>query len=160
LVADFVAMLLLLSMQQAVSAAYRVFVALPLVFVSIEPLIWPRPSHAIPKEHYYTLRVVEFLALWGGLVSWGDDSLVMYRSTAHLSLASTVCLYILLPCVWRMARERELGAMAQADQADSDEEAEALSPHHRDPLERHAVPHDDEFDEDEDEERELTERLL
>jgi hypothetical protein len=156
LVADFVAMLLLLSMQQAVSAAYRVFVALPLVFVSIEPLIWPRPSHAVPKEHYYVLRVCEFLALWGGLVSWGNDSLLLYRSTANLSLISTVCLYILLPCVWRLARERELGAMAQAEQADSEEEAEALSPH-RDPLDRHAVPH---ADSDEDEERELTERLL
>jgi hypothetical protein len=57
-----------------------------------------------------------------------------------------------------MARERELGAMAQADQADSEEEAEALSPNrYDDPLERHAVPHGDS---DEDEDRELTERLL
>merc|ERR1719487_2431753 len=85
LVADYVSMLVLLSIQQAVSAAYRVFVALPLVFVSIEPLVWPRPSHAIPKEHYYTLRVMEFCVLWSVLVGMTGASLEEYRSTVHLS---------------------------------------------------------------------------
>jgi hypothetical protein len=158
LLADYVAMIALLSVQQAVSAAYRVFVALPLVFVSIEPLVWPRPSHAIPKEHYYTLRVMEFCVLWSVLVGMTGASLEEYRSTVHLSLCSTVLLYFLLPCVWRLAREREGSA---TDNLESDEELEDCT--QDDPevaasrgLERHAIAHDS----DDEEEGYLSERLL
>ena len=42
-------------LETRIGTRYRVFVALPLVFVSIEPLIWPRPSHAVPKVFYSLL---------------------------------------------------------------------------------------------------------
>lgn len=152
LVGDYLSMIVLLSVQQAVSAAYRVFVALPLVFVSIEPLIWPRASHAIPKEHYYTLRVLEFLVIWTALISDSNEQLTAYRGTAHLSLISTVLLYLLLPCVWRLAREREMSTITQVEDSDDDAEAGGRP---MDVLERHAVPHGDDSDEEQ-----MSERLL
>lgn len=156
LLGDYVSMLVLLTVQQAVSAAYRVFVALPLVFVSIEPLIWPRPSHAIPKEHYYTLRVVEFCMLWGCLVGTSGLALEQHRSTVHLSLGSTVLLYLLLPCVWRLARDRE-GAVAEQGSDEDIDDCDDLAPDvvAARGLERHAVDHDSDEDE-----RYLSERLL
>lgn len=52
------------------------FVALPLVLVSLEPLVWRREDHAVPKapqkplkeasqkDSYYLVRVAEFVLMW------------------------------------------------------------------------------------------------
>merc|ERR1712187_184863 len=64
LAVDYFLMLFLIVKHQSVQFAYGLFVALPLVLVSLEPLVWRREDHAVPKDLYYVVRVVEFVLMW------------------------------------------------------------------------------------------------
>merc|ERR1719379_3093945 len=61
---DYGAMVLLIVKHQSVQFTYGLFLAVPLVYVSLEPLVWRREDHAVPKDYYYTLRMCEFLVMW------------------------------------------------------------------------------------------------
>lgn len=161
LAGDYAALVLLLSRQKSVGSAYRVFVAVPLVFVSIEPLVWAKASHAVPKEQYYSLRVAEFLLLFSWLVlTASHEVLYLHRQVAHLALGATVVQYLLLPLVWRMARMQEVGEVACEEEDDdwrdvgqgfdrdyyAPNDPEACFGLNR-ALQKHAVAHCDDSDE-------------
>eukprot|EP00913_Durusdinium_trenchii_P012029 g11301.t1 len=59
LAADYCIMLFLIVRHQSVQFTYGLFVALPLVLVSLEPLVWRREDHAVPKEPTWDGRRLE-----------------------------------------------------------------------------------------------------
>merc|ERR1719162_403018 len=64
LVIDYGVMVLLIVQHQSVQFTYGLFVALPLVLVSLEPLVWRWEDHAVPKDSYYLVRILEFVLMW------------------------------------------------------------------------------------------------
>merc|ERR1711869_163856 len=64
LVLDYGIMVVLIVQHQSVQFTYGLFVALPLVLVSLEPLVWRREDHAVPKDAYYMVRISEFVLMW------------------------------------------------------------------------------------------------
>merc|ERR1712032_1048312 len=64
LLIDYGVMGFLIVRHQSVQFTYGLFVALPLVLVSLEPLVWRREDHAVPKDRYYTVRMFEFVVMW------------------------------------------------------------------------------------------------
>merc|ERR1712217_716553 len=107
-------MLFLIVRHQSVQFTYGLFVALPLVLVSLEPLVWRREDHAVPKDSYYMVRILEFVLMWILIIERQDtvDAKVAVNSAWEgcevLALASTLGLYITLLFVWRVARRHEL----------------------------------------------------
>ncbi|CAK9035072.1 unnamed protein product [Durusdinium trenchii] len=113
LAADYCIMLFLIVRHQSVQFTYGLFVALPLVLVSLEPLVWRREDHAVPKDSYYLVRVAEFVVMWmviihkqGQQTSSAAESSVL--GCEVLALFSMLGLFITLPFVWRVARQHEL----------------------------------------------------
>merc|ERR1719443_2273705 len=86
---DYAVMLLLIASHQSVQIMYGFFVALPLVLVSLEPLVWRREDHAVPKDLYYAVRVVEFILAWALIIlarSLSDDSTIASGLSAGPSI--------------------------------------------------------------------------
>lgn len=114
LIIDYVVMLFLIVRHQSVQFTYGLFVALPLVLVSLEPLVWKREDHAIPKDAYYMVRIFEFVLMWILIIHKQDtvdakmDSNAIWLGCEALALLSTLGLYVTLPFVWRIARKHEL----------------------------------------------------
>jgi len=130
LVADYGAMILLIVKHQSVQFTYGLFLAVPLVFVSLEPLVWRRDDHAVPKDYYYTLRIFEFVLMWIYIIykqgsAESDDVMTNeWAACQVLALISTLGLYLILPCIYRVARQHELSR----DVADWAEEGGDASP--------------------------------
>lgn len=110
LIADYAVMLFLIARHRSVQLAYGLFVALPLVFVSLEPMVWRREDHAVPKDAYYAVRVAEFVIMWAFIVLKEDSAPFRNArgSVEVLALLSTLAMYLLMPLVWKMARWHEL----------------------------------------------------
>lgn len=130
LVADYGAIIVLIVKHQSVQFTYGLFLAVPLVFVSLEPLVWRRDDHAVPKDYYYTLRIFEFVVMWIFIIykqgSAASDDIMTneWASCQVLALISTLGLYLILPCIYRVARQHELSR----DVADWAEEGGDASP--------------------------------
>jgi len=114
LLIDYGVMLILIVRHQSVQFTYGLFVALPLVLVSLEPLVWQREDHAVPKDLYYMVRIIEFVLMWIYIIFKQDK---VYHHIAQnsswegceaLALLSTLGLYVMLLFVWRSARRHEL----------------------------------------------------
>mmetsp|Transcript_23383 Transcript_23383/g.66156 ORF Transcript_23383/g.66156 Transcript_23383/m.66156 type:complete len:391 (-) Transcript_23383:46-1218(-) len=114
LLIDYGVMLFLIVRHQSVQFTYGLFVALPLVLVSLEPLVWRREDHAVPKDSYYMVRILEFVLMWVLIIHKQDtvdakvDSRAVWLGCEALALISTLGLYVTLPFVWRIARRHEL----------------------------------------------------
>jgi hypothetical protein len=115
LVIDYGIMLFLIVRHQSVQFTYGLFVALPLVLVSLEPLVWRREDHAVPKDSYYMVRILEFVMMWILIIHQQDkvdakidDDNSVWLGCEALALISTLGLYVTLPFVWRIARRHEL----------------------------------------------------
>lgn len=112
LATDYALMLFLIFRHQSVQFNYGLFVALPLVFVSLEPLVWRRDDHAVPKDSYYMVRIIEAAFMWVvvfhqmELVEGADSDVYLYSEV--LALLTTLGLYVTLPFVWCAARRHEL----------------------------------------------------
>lgn len=115
LLIDYGVMVGLIVGHQSVQFTYGLFVALPLVLVSLEPLVWRWEDHAVPKDSYYLVRILEFVLMWV-LIVYKQDIAQGHDRAADavplgckvLSLVSTLGLYVVLPLVWRVARRHEL----------------------------------------------------
>jgi len=110
---DYLVMLVLIARHQSVQFTYGLFVALPLVLVSLEPFVWRREDHAVPKDAYYCVRILEFVAMWIAILSQEDRGGPVQDSSVWIGcqvvgLLSAMGLYAMLPCVWLAARRHEL----------------------------------------------------
>merc|ERR1712137_977717 len=128
LLIDYGVMVGLIVGHQSVQFTYGLFVALPLVLVSLEPLVWRWEDHAVPKDSYYLVRILEFVLMWGLIVYRQDVSQAPEEgadavpvSCKVLSLVSTLGLYLVLPCVWRIARRHELSRDVDCGDEENDE---------------------------------------
>mmetsp|Transcript_90468 Transcript_90468/g.198173 ORF Transcript_90468/g.198173 Transcript_90468/m.198173 type:complete len:392 (-) Transcript_90468:25-1200(-) len=112
LVVDYIVMVLIISRHKSVHLTYGFFVAIPLVLVSLEPFVWRRQDHAVPKDIYYTVRAIEIAALWVVILSNRSlmrvDTFEVWSSLEVLAVLVTSGLFCLLPFVWRAARHQEL----------------------------------------------------
>eukprot|EP00927_Polykrikos_kofoidii_P030261 TRINITY_DN26065_c0_g1_i1.p1 TRINITY_DN26065_c0_g1~~TRINITY_DN26065_c0_g1_i1.p1 ORF type:complete len:389 (-),score=41.79 TRINITY_DN26065_c0_g1_i1:151-1317(-) len=113
LAVDYVIMLLLIVRHKSVQVTYGLFVALPLVLVSLEPFVWRRDDHAVPKDLYYGVRVLETIVMWivihyGGHDVVADDDGGVFIGCKTMALFYTFCMYTLLPFVLSIARKLEL----------------------------------------------------
>merc|ERR1719277_999634 len=110
---DYSVMLFLIVRHRSVQLTYGVFVALPLTIVSLEPHVWRREDHAVPKDSYYAVRILELVAMWIVIVQRSEgisdaaDPAAM-EGCKFCAIFSTVGLYLTLPCVWVIARRHEL----------------------------------------------------
>lgn len=133
LVFDYGAVIMLIVKHQSVQFTYGLFLAVPLVFVSLEPLVWRRDDHAVPKDYYYTLRIFEFVMMWIFIIyqQGSADALTIvtdeWTACQVAALGSTLGLYLILPCIYRSARQHELSR----DVADWAEEGGDASPLNR-----------------------------
>lgn len=132
LLIDYGVMVGLIVGHQSVQFTYGLFVALPLVLVSLEPLVWRWEDHAVPKDSYYLVRILEFVLMWVLIVYKQDISQVPDGVTEAvplnckvLSLVSTLGLYLVLPFVWRIARRHELSR--DVDWGDDDDAKDELA---------------------------------
>eukprot|EP00440_Ansanella_granifera_P017927 gb/GFBE01019469.1/.p1 GENE.gb/GFBE01019469.1/~~gb/GFBE01019469.1/.p1 ORF type:complete len:395 (+),score=75.31 gb/GFBE01019469.1/:1-1185(+) len=114
LLVDYGVMLFLIVRHQSVQFTYGLFVALPLVLVSLEPLVWRREDHAVPKDSYYLVRIIEFVLMWTVIIrrqdaveaeGIGGDAILGCEVVALLCMLG---LFVTLPFVWRIARQHEL----------------------------------------------------
>jgi len=111
LLGDYVLMLILIMKHQSVDLRYGFCVAVPLVLVSLEPLVWRREDHAVPKDSYYMVRIMEAVFMWiiifhlQEVVDGADSDL--YLGAEALALLATLGLYTTLPFVWCTARRNE-----------------------------------------------------
>lgn len=111
---DYGIMVLLIIRHQYVQLSYGIFVALPLVLVSLEPLVWGVRDHAVPKESYYSFRIGEIVLIW--LIMYHRQTVVYddvysgatWYNCQFCAIVCTVCFYCLLPFVWQDARRRQL----------------------------------------------------
>lgn len=115
LAADYCIMLFLIVRHQSVQFTYGLCVALPLVLVSVEPLVWRREDHAVPKDSYYLVRVAEFVVMWTVIIhkqvataEQEEASETSVLGCEALALFSMLGLFVTLPFVWRIARQHEL----------------------------------------------------
>lgn len=115
LIVDYALMLFLIRWHQSVQFTYGIFVALPLVLVSLEPLVWRREDHAVPKDSYYMVRIIEAAFMWMVIFNKQDSVdanggcfVDVYLGAEILALLTTVGLYATLPFVWCAARSHEL----------------------------------------------------
>jgi len=114
LVVDYAVMVLIVARHRSVHLTYGFFVALPLVLVSLEPFVWRRQDHAVPKDAYYSVRVIEALFMWA-VIFHSQDFIDLQIETYYLwicgeafAIIATLGLYCLLPFVWCAARRQEL----------------------------------------------------
>merc|ERR1712217_100610 len=114
LLIDYGVMLILTKRHQSVQFTYGIFISLPLVLVSVEPLVLQREDHAVPKDLYYIVRIFEFVLMWIFIIHKQDqvDANVVSNSSWEgceaLALLSTLGLYVTLLIVWQSARRLEL----------------------------------------------------
>lgn len=128
LLIDYSAIVLLIIKHQSVQFTYGLFLAVPLVFVSLEPLVWRRDDHAVPKDNYYALRIIEFVLMWMYIIyqqgSHPEAVSGEWENCQVMALFSTLLLYLTLPCIYRIARHHELSR----DVTDWGEEGGEASP--------------------------------
>lgn len=107
---DYTIMFLIIVRHQSVQFNYGLFVAVPLVLVSLEPLVWRREDHAVPKDSYYAVRLTEAAFMWMVVLrrTMPDAPGDSYWSAETLALLTTLGLYATLPFVWCAARRHEL----------------------------------------------------
>jgi len=114
LLIDYGVMLLFIARHNSVQFNYGIFVAIPLVLISLEPLVWQREDHAVPKDLYFMVRIVEFVVMWIFIIHKQDtlDERIAanpsWEGCEALALISTLGLYVTLLFVWRSARRHEL----------------------------------------------------
>jgi len=114
LLADYLVMVVLVKKHQSVQLTYGIFVAFPLVLVSLEPLVWRREDHAVPKDMYYTVRILEFVPMWVVILfhnetsSYSDSKYSVVWGCEVLAVLAAIGLYMIFPYVWRAARRHEL----------------------------------------------------
>lgn len=112
LLLDYTVMIFLIARHRSVQFTYGLFVAIPLVLVSLEPLVWRREDRAVPADLYYAVRILEFIAMWAVIMhvksfSATPESPELLHCEGW-ALICTLGLFIMLPFVWRAAREHEL----------------------------------------------------
>lgn len=111
---DYAVMLLIVARHRSVHLVYGFFVALPLVLVSLEPFVWRRQDHAVPKDAYYAARIAEGFFMWMVVLHSQEaidlqvDSYSVWVCCEALAFITTLGLYCLLPFVWCVARRQEL----------------------------------------------------
>jgi len=111
---DYAIMVVIVARHRSVHLTYGFFVAIPLVLVSLEPFVWRRQDHAVPKDSYYGVRVLESIVMWVFIMKEQStidsqvDSYPLWIMGEVLALTATLGLYCLLPFVWRAARRQEL----------------------------------------------------
>jgi len=111
---DYAIMVVIVARHRSVHLTYGFFVAIPLVLVSLEPFVWRRQDHAVPKDSYYGVRVLESIVMWAFIMKEQStidsqvDSYPLWIMGEVLALTATLGLYCLLPFVWRAARRQEL----------------------------------------------------
>lgn len=113
LLLDYTVMIFLIARHQSVQFTYGLFVAIPLVLVSLEPLVWRREDRAVPADLYYAVRIVEFIAMWVVILHVKGSGAAVIESTELVgcetwALLTTLGLFVLLPFVWHAARKHEL----------------------------------------------------
>lgn len=113
LLIDYTVMIALIARHQSVQFTYGLFVAIPLVLVSLEPLVWRREDRAVPADLYYAVRIVEFVLMWAVILHVKDKGTMPVESPELLyceswALYSTACFFLILPFVWHSARKHEL----------------------------------------------------
>jgi hypothetical protein len=112
LLIDYGAIVLLIIKHQSVQFTYGLFLAVPLVFVSLEPLVWRRDDHAVPKDNYYALRIIEFVLMWIYIIyqqgAHPEDVSEEWEGCQVAALFTTLLLYLTLPCIYSVARQHEL----------------------------------------------------
>jgi hypothetical protein len=112
LLIDYGAIVLLIIKHQSVQFTYGLFLAVPLVFVSLEPLVWRRDDHAVPKDNYYALRIIEFVLMWIYIIyqqgAHPEDVSEEWETCQVTALFTTLLLYLTLPCIYSVARQHEL----------------------------------------------------
>merc|ERR1712007_9859 len=109
---DYSVILFLVMQHRSVQFAFGLIVALPLVLVSIEPYVWRREDHAVPKDSYCVVRVVELIVLCVIVhqrhTAIEGPSASIWSACETLGLLSTLGLYLTLPCVWYVAVRQDL----------------------------------------------------
>jgi len=114
LVVDYVVMVLMIAKHRSVDFSYGFFVAIPLLLVSLEPFVWRRQDHAVPKDSYFAVRVIESILMWAvitkeqGRIDSQMETYPIWIGSEFLALMSTLGLYCFLPFVWKAARRQEL----------------------------------------------------
>jgi len=114
LLVDYGVMLVFIAKHQSVHCKYGIFLAIPLVLISLEPLVWTREDVAVPKDFYFMVRIVEFVVMWIVIIQKQDtlDEIIAanpsWEACEALALLSTLGLYVTLLFVWRSARRNEL----------------------------------------------------
>jgi len=109
LILDYILMVVLTMRHKSVRSSYSFFLSVPLVLMSYEPVVWRREDHVVPKDHYYVVRIVEFAVMWAMLIGRPQEDVKPNRY--GMSICSWVCtlgLFLLLPCIYRIARRHEL----------------------------------------------------
>jgi hypothetical protein len=117
---DYVVMVCLTVCHKSVRSSYSLFLSLPLVLMSYEPIVWRRQDHVVPKDRYYVVRVFEFVILWlliaakkGGITPSSPlfevaNSSQVWPGMMMSSWCATLGLFATLPCIYRVARKHEL----------------------------------------------------
>lgn len=105
-------MLFFIVQHRSVQFTYGLVVALPLVLVSLEPFVWRREDHAVPKDSYFVVRVAEFVVMWILILRQqpeiGSSVGSEWFGCETLALVSTFGLYVTLPFVWKHASKLAL----------------------------------------------------
>jgi len=64
LLLDYFCLVLLLLQHRQFEPRHGLLMAAPLVLVSVEPFVWQRGDHTVPKDMYYALRMLEATLFW------------------------------------------------------------------------------------------------
>lgn len=119
LVVDYLIMVGLTLRHKSVRNNYSLFLSLPLVLISYEPVVWRREDHVVPKDWYYLVRAVEFVFMWIFVLrqqaSLDESSpfVKIIEAPSWLGIAltsafSSIGLVVMFPFVNRIARRHEL----------------------------------------------------
>jgi hypothetical protein len=120
LVLDYAIVVCLTMRHKSVRSSYSLFLAVPLVLMSYEPVVWRREDHVVPKDRYYTVRGVEFVVMWAFIfqqqaaaqdISNPLRTAVLRDSWWEISViswASSIGFCLIFPVVHRIARRHEL----------------------------------------------------
>jgi hypothetical protein len=117
---DYSVMVCLTIKHKSVRSSYSFFLAVPLVLMSYEPVVWRREDHVVPKDRYYVVRMIEFVIMWISIKMLQDGvpadtplstfitESPIWSGMSFYSWCSTTGLFLTLPCIYRVARRYEL----------------------------------------------------
>jgi hypothetical protein len=127
LIADYLIMVCLSMRHKSVRKNYSLFLSVPLVLISYEPVVWRREDHVVPKDWYYSIRAIEFVLMWIFIIreqaTVGDKARVGDVNSEPMNAALNapswvlICvssvlgsfgLLVMFPFVNRIARRHEL----------------------------------------------------